>query len=251
MEVRQASFYLYLETSLESCHSVELWPRCAVVPLFTIGNRGYLVDVILSIPEMDGEMGEEARDKWGEDFLHTEWITMRLLCHPICGANLELTAYLFPFSEASMCFIFMSPCARWGVGHHYFHILDKEMGDSERWKDMSSVANFESCRAVIIGPQSLAFLFLPCGHSCLVCAVLVRKGILQRFHEAAFLLGESSGSVAEGCQAKGWTWSMGVQRYHISPMWACHWSDPRLEIENNQQPSVINNKLILSFPKFM
>lgn len=65
MEVRQASFYLYLETSLESCHSVELWPRCVVAPLFTIGNRGSLVDVTLGIPKIDGEMGEDARDRGG------------------------------------------------------------------------------------------------------------------------------------------------------------------------------------------
>lgn len=71
MEVRQASFYLYLETSLESCHLEELWPRYVVVPLFTIGNRGSVVDVTLGIPKIDGEMGEEARDRGGVRVIST------------------------------------------------------------------------------------------------------------------------------------------------------------------------------------
>lgn len=81
-----------------------------MVPLVTIGNRDSLVNVTLGTPKIYGETGEEARDKGGLRAFSTLNGQLRLLCHPIYGPSLELTAYLSPFSEASMCFICMSPC---------------------------------------------------------------------------------------------------------------------------------------------
>lgn len=127
MEVRQASFYLYLETSLESCNSVELWPRCVVVPLFTIGNR-FSCGCHLGYPQdwwRNGRGGQ--RQWWGECFLHPEWTAMRFMCHPICGPNLDLTAYLFIFWGLHVLYLHepmypmrcrtpLCPCSRWGNG---------------------------------------------------------------------------------------------------------------------------------------
>lgn len=48
----------------------------------TVGNRGSLEVVTLGTPKINGEMGEEAKNGWGEGFLHTEWTGCETLLSP-------------------------------------------------------------------------------------------------------------------------------------------------------------------------
>lgn len=73
--------------------------RYIVVLSVAVGNRGSLVFVILGTPKIDGEMGEEARDRGRNRGVVKAFSTVNgdSSCHPICRRSLELITHLSIF----------------------------------------------------------------------------------------------------------------------------------------------------------